>query len=281
MYTVLMSVIPTAVICQKLVVLTSIAYASFSALWWWEIKWFIFFFSRCKPEEAEAEKKEKQQQMRQFDWKATSELATNPSVPVSARVDFSQFSRVSDIDGNQVEMSKVTSTTISAAKNGAERASLVCSCIRQGNSRGPPCYNPSCQHFISVSNSFYSIQREASEQVPGHENGAGVLLPLQSNVSFSSYSVYNQLKEETGNSPHRSPKRIDCRDENQEKDHDKGSLSAVERARQREIGTHPSSQQKMLNGEHIETVKPGSKTTSDVALAFRSPHRQVPLQINL
>lgn len=214
----------------------------------------------------------------QLDWKATSELAslaTNPSVPVSARVDFSQFSRVSDVEGNRIEMSNLTSTTISAENSSAERTLLVCSCIRQGNSHGPPCFNTGCQHFISVSNSFYSIQRQASEQVPGHEKGSGVLLPLQSNVSFSSYGDYNQFKDETDNTPPRSPKRIDCSDENQEKDHDKGSLSAIERARRRDIGEHPSSQQKKLNGDRIETIKPGSKTTSDVALAFRSPHRQV------
>ncbi|KAG0610302.1 hypothetical protein M758_7G055000 [Ceratodon purpureus] len=228
---------------------------------------------RCKPEEAEAEKKEKQQEIQQ-DWKATSELATIPSVPVSARVDFSQFTRVSDVEGNPIGISNLTSTTISAVNNGAERTSLVCSCIRKGDSHGPPCFNPGCQHFISVSNSFYSIQRETLEQVPGHQNGSGVLLPLQSNVSFSSCGGYNQFNDETDNSPPRSPKMIDCRDENQEKDQDKGRLSAVERARQREGGVHPGSQQKILNGDHIETIKPGSKTTSDVALAFRSPHRQ-------
>ena len=232
--------------------------------------------SRCKPEEAEAEKKEKQQQMQL----TTSELATKPSAPESARVDFSQFSRLSDGEGNRVEMSNLTSTTLSALNNGAERTSLVSSCIRQGNSHGPPCFYPGCQHFISVSNSIYSIQREALEHVPGQENGSGVLLPLQSNVSFSSCVSYNPLKDETGNSRHPSPKRIDWRDENQEKDREKGSLSAVERARQRENGEHPSSQQKMLNGDHVEAIKPGSKTTSDVALAFRSPHGQV-LHLNL
>lgn len=224
-------------------------------------------FSRCKREEVEVEKKEKQHNQ-----KAVSESVINFPVTVFAKVDFSHVSQVTDVKSNGIEFSNLTSTTTSAANNDVERTALMCSCIKQGNYHGPPCFNPSCQHFLNVSNSFYSVQREASEHIPGYENGSRVLLPLHSNVSFNNYGGYNQFKVEANNS---SLETIDCRDENQEKDHDKVHLSAIERARQREIGENPNCQQKSLKDDHSETIKPNSKTTSDVALAFRSPHRQV------
>lgn len=229
--------------------------------------------------EAEKEKEKQQQQLRSR--KTNSESVMNSSVPVSSTVDFSQVSQVIDVEGNRIEFSNLASTTTSAANKGVERTSLMCPCIKQGNHRGPPCLNPGCQLLISVSNSFHSIQREASKHAQGYDNGLGVLLPLQSNLSIFNCGGYNQLKVETDNS---SPRKIYHRDENHEKDHTKLCLSAVERARQREIGKNPSLQQKLLKGDHIEAIKPGSKTTLDVALAFRSPHRQVPfdflIQIN-
>jgi len=222
-------------------------------------------FSRCKPEEVEAEKEKQQQQ--QGNPKAKSESVINSAVPISPR-----SLKVTDVEGSRIDFSNLTSTTTSAANNEVQRTSSMCSCIKLGNYRGSACFNTDCQHFNSVSDSFYSIQREASEQILGHENGLGVLLPLQTNVSFNTFGGYNQIRVETENS---SPQTIHLRDENQEKDPDKVCLSAVERARQREIGKNPSRQQKPLKGDHIEAIKPSSKTTSDVALAFRSPHRQV------
>jgi hypothetical protein len=180
--------------------------------------------------------------------------------------------KTTNIECNKFEFSNVTNTTTSTIHTNEERNSLMCSCLKQGNYNGPPCFNRGCQHFIKVNDSFYSIQREVSEQAPEYENGLGVLLPLQCNVhNFNIDSGCNQFKVVTDNS---SPGRIQCRDENLRKDHDFVCLSVVERARQREIGKNSSHEQKLSTVDHNEAIKSSSKTTFDVALAFRSPHRQ-------
>jgi len=224
-------------------------------------------FSRFKPEEVEAKKEIEHQQDIQ---KVKSELVMNSIMPDPVK----PF-KATNIECTEIEFSNLTSTTTFASHAIVERNSLMCSCSKQGNYYGPPCFNRGCQHFFKVNDSFYSIesiQKEASKQTPENENGLGVLLPLQSNVHFNTYDGCHQIKVERDNC---SPGRIHFRDENQEKDHDFVCLSAVERARQREIGKNSRREQKLLKVDHNEAVKLGSKTTSDVALAFRSPHRQV------
>ncbi|XP_024391699.1 uncharacterized protein [Physcomitrium patens] len=228
---------------------------------------------RSKPEEGKIEKQERQHQQNST---VNSESAKMSSAPVSARMDICKLSRDTHIESNRINMPNETCSTISAPSNVDERASvLVCSCIKQGKSPGSPCLSFNCQHFIYENNSFHPIQREAADHSPKQENRSGVLLPLQSNISFSDYGeCMNQFKGKNDYFPTPLLKRINCKDENHEKVGEKVVLSAVERARQREICENPNFQHKMVDGDHVETTKPSSKTTSNIALAFRSHHRQ-------
>jgi len=199
--------------------------------------------------------------------KVKSELEMNSIIQDSMR-----SIEATNIECKEIGFSNLTNTTTSIVNENVGENSLMCSCIKDGNYHGSLCFNCSCQHFIRVNDSFYSIRREASKQVLEIKNGSGVLLPLQSNVNFNTYSRCNQIKVETDNC---SPQRIHFRDENQEKDHDLVCLSAVERARQREISKNPSCEKKLLTMDYNEAIKSSNKTTSNIALAFRSPHRQV------
>ena len=170
--------------------------------------------------------------------------------------------------------------------NGIESgASCTCYCNKQagGASFGPPCYNPNCQHFINISNSCYKLQElqehgvrlTLNQSVAARESlNNELMLPRESDCNVNLNGGF-QVNEERHDSPDPlTPKKVDLKGKNQ----GKNFPSAVERARQRDVNENPKEQSK---AEKLDSAKGGghgrgvNETTTNVALAFRSPHRQV------